>query len=48
MKDENLTNKTDIWSLGIIIYFMAFKEYPFNAKNEFGMIQTITSKKKFN
>ena len=45
MKDENLTNKTDIWSLGIIIYFMAFKEYPFNAKNEFGMIQTITSKK---
>ena len=36
----NYTNKCDLWSIGIIIYFMLFVEYPF--KN----IQEITSNKK--
>ena len=34
LKGENINNKCDIWSLGIIIYFMLFKEYPYNGKNE--------------
>ena len=32
--NENLlSNKCDIWSLGIIIYFLLFKEYPYNGMN---------------
>ena len=43
LKGEDLTNKTDIWSLGIIIYYMAFKEYPYNGKNEVLILNSITS-----
>ena len=25
-----ISYKSDIWSLGIIIYYMLFKEYPYN------------------
>ena len=35
LKCENINNnKCDIWSLGIIIYFMLFKEYPY-VKNRY-------------
>ena len=38
--EENLiSNKSDIWSLGIIIYYMLFKEYPYNSKNEYQIIK---------
>ena len=43
LRGEDLTNKTDIWSLGIIIYYMAFKEYPYNGKNEVLILNSITS-----
>ena len=43
---ENLIcNKSDIWSLGIIIYYMLFKEYPYNSKNEYQIIKEIESNK---
>ena len=32
LKGENYNFKSDIWSLGIIIYFMLNKEYPYNGK----------------
>jgi len=44
--NENLlSNKCDIWSLGIIIYFLLFKEYPYNG-NEYSIIQQINENKK--
>ncbi len=43
--DNNLNPiKCDIWSLGIIIYYLIFKEYPYNG-NEYNIIQQINSKK---
>ena len=43
LKGEALTNKTDIWSLGIIIYYMAFKEYPYNGGSEYIIYSMIES-----
>ena len=43
--EENLT-KSDLWSLGVIIYYMYFKEYPYNGKNEFMLLKDIQSNKK--
>ena len=34
LNGDNYNFKSDIWSLGIIIYFMLNKEYPYNGKNE--------------
>ena len=33
-QEENLNVKNDIWSLGIIIYYILFKKYPFDGKTE--------------
>ncbi len=44
--EYNIGYKSDIWSLGIIIYYMLFKEYPYNGKNEYQIIQEINKKKK--
>ena len=43
-KENLISNKSDIWSLGIIIYYMLFKEYPYNG-NEFQIIKEIESNK---
>ena len=34
-------SKSDLWSLGILIYYMYFKEYPYNGKNENGLLKDI-------
>ena len=44
-KENLISNKSDIWSLGIIIYYMLFKEYPYNGKTEFQIIKEIESNK---
>ena len=42
--ENNLYNeKSDIWSLGITIYFMLFKEYPFNGDNKENLLNQIKS-----
>ena len=45
---ESISNKSDIWSLGIIIYYMLFKEYPFNGESEEDILKEIDSNKKLN
>ena len=44
LKRENISLKSDIWSLGIIIYYLLFKEYPFNG-SEYNIINQIESNK---
>ena len=43
--DRLITQKCDLWSLGIIIYYLLFKEYPYNGRNEINLIKEITSGK---
>ena len=45
LKDESFSKKSDLWSLGIIIYYMLFKEYPYNGKTENQIINQINSNK---
>ena len=40
-----ISSKSDIWSLGIIIYYLFFKEYPYNGK-EYNIIKQIEENKK--
>ena len=47
-RETNLiSSKSDIWSLGVIIYYLLFKEYPYNG-GEYNIIKQIESKKKLN
>ena len=43
--DEENLSKSDLWSIGIIIYYMYFKEYPYNGKNQYLLYQNINSGK---
>ena len=47
LKDEKkiINSKSNIWSLGIIIYYMLFKEYPYNGKVEYQILKEIESNK---
>ena len=48
LKGEFYTEKSDIWSLGIIIYYMIFRDYPYHGKNELILYDDIISGKKIN
>ena len=45
LKGGTVNSKSDIWSLGIIIYFMLFKKYPYQGKNEIQLFDDIMSEK---
>ena len=44
--DEENLSKIDLWSKGIITYYMHFREYPYNGKNEYLLFKNINSGKK--
>ena len=46
LEDGKDLSKSDLWSLGILIYYMYFKEYPYNGKNDILLVKDITSGKK--
>jgi serine/threonine protein kinase len=45
--ENKLIDKTkiNIWELGIIIYYLLFKEYPYNGKTEYQILNQINSNK---
>ena len=45
IKNEKDLSKSDIWSLGIIIYYMLFKEYPYQGRREYELLKDINSGK---
>ena len=45
IENANVDIKSDLWNLGIIIYYLLFKEYPYKGKNEFQLLKDIKSKK---
>ncbi len=46
LENSNFSEKSDIWSLGIIIYYLLFNEYPYNGKTEVQINNDIHSAKK--
>ncbi len=48
LKDEPYNNKCDLWSLGVIIYQLCFKEFPYDAKTQYGIIMKIEKSKQEN
>ena len=47
LKGEKKSYKSDIWSLGILIYYLLFKQYPYNGTEQ-EIIKQIESKKQLN
>ena len=43
LNGEKYNSKCDIWSLGIIIYQLYFKEYPFKGDNEIALLRNINN-----
>ena len=48
LKDEPYNNKCDLWSLGVIIYQLCFKEFPYDANSQYGIIMKIEQSKQEN
>ena len=56
LRKERYTEFSDLWSLGILIYYLYFKSYPFEGENEDevlknidkGIIQSLTPNSDFN
>jgi serine/threonine protein kinase len=45
IKGEHYDNKCDLWSLGVIIYKLCFKQYPYNGLNTYAIMKQIEQKK---
>ena len=45
LNEEEYNNKCDLWSIGVIIYQLYFKQYPYSAKTECGLINQINNQK---
>ena len=43
LNDEEYNYKCDLWSLGVIIYQMFFKQYPYNSSTETGLLKQINN-----
>ena len=43
LNDEEYNSECDLWSLGIIIYQMFFKKYPYISNTEIGLFKQITN-----
>ena len=49
LKKKNFDEKSDLWSLGIIIYMLSFKQHPFKGENELDILNQIKNfEKNFN
>ena len=44
LRNQNYNEKCDLWSLGVIIYYLAFNEMPYNGDPEFILEQIKTKK----
>ena len=44
LKGEKINDKSDIWSLGILIYYLLFQNYPYNG-TEYQIMEQIKSNK---
>ena len=44
-EEGQFSPKSDLWSLGIILYYLMFKEYPYVANKEFLLVEQIKSGK---
>ena len=45
IENANINIKSDLWNLGIIIYYLLFKEYPYKGNTEIQLLKDIKSKK---
>ena len=43
INDEEYNDKCDLWSLGVIIYQMFFKQYPYISNTEIGLLKQINN-----
>ena len=42
LKKEKYTEESDLWSIGILIYLLYFKEYPFKGNSKEEILKNIT------
>ena len=47
LKGEKINDKSDIWSLGILIYYLLFQNYPYKG-TEYEIVEQIESNKQLN
>jgi len=45
LKGEKFKEESDLWSLGILIYYLKFKKYPFNGKDKDEILKQIETVK---
>ena len=46
LNGENLDNKVDLWSIGIILYRLYFNEFPYSGETQVALNNDIKKKKK--